>query len=144
MKTKLSVKTLIVIFSLILICSTEAVAQSNNNKKPDCAQITDQAIVAAIYDKIRVKYADQMRRINVRVKDKVVTIEGWVKSKGVVKDIEKMAKKVKCVKSPVVNNLKVGISGGCLPGQKKCGDICIPNEETCNIGGAAEKSSGSN
>jgi hypothetical protein len=68
-----------------------------------------------------------------------------VKSKNAPKDIEKMAKKVKCVKNKVVaNNLKVGISGGCLPGQKKCGDICIPNEETCNIGGAAEKSSGSN
>lgn len=143
MKTKLSVKKLIVVFSLLLVCSAGAFAQSNRNQNSNCAQVTDQEIVTAIYDKIRVKYADQMRRINVRVKDKVVTIEGWVKTKGVSKDIKKMAEKVKCVKL-VVNTLKIGISGGCLPGQKQCGDICISERDPCNIDAATVKSSGSN
>jgi len=142
MKIKLSVKTLIVVFSLMLICSAGAFAQNDKNKKPDCAQVTDEMLVTQIYDNIKTKYADQMRHINVRVKDKVVTIEGWVTTKKVKKDIEKMAQKVKCKKS-VVNTLTIGIGGGCGPGQKQCGDICISVEETCNIGGKDAKTPGS-
>lgn len=146
MKTKLSVKMLTAVFSLVLICSAGAFAQSDKNNKPDCAQMTDQAVVTAIYDKIRTKYADQIRHINVRVKDKVVTIEGWTTTKKVKKDIEKMAKKANCVKSPIVNNLTIGIGGGCGPGQKQCGDICISESEPCNIDGQQQKqqSPGSN
>ena len=138
MKTKLSVKKLIVVFSLILICSAGAFAQNDKNKKPDCAQVTDRAIVTAIYDQIKTKYADQIRHINVRAKDKVVTIEGWVKSKSDRKNIEKMAKKASCVKSPIVNALTIGIGDGCGPGQKQCGDICIPEREICNIDDAGK------
>jgi len=138
MKTKLIVKKLSIVFSLILICSAGAFAQ--NGKKPDCTQIADEALVTELYDKIRTKYADQMNHINVRVKDKVITIEGWATTKKVKKDIEKMAKKVKCQKS-VVSTLTIGIGGGCGPGQKVCGDICIPIQETCNINPGGRKGS---
>jgi osmotically-inducible protein OsmY len=133
MKNKPGLKMLFAVFSLILIGSTGALAQKETNKKIDCAQVADKEVVLAVYDKIKAKYADQIRHINVRVSaDKVVTIEGWTTTKSVKKDIEKMAKKIKCVKS-IVNKLTIGIGGGCGPGQKQCGDICIYEKETCNI-----------
>ena len=139
MTNKSNCKALIAVFSLILIFSFGAAAQTNNNqsknsknKKPDCTQISDADLVKAIYDKIKVKYAGQMRQINVRSTGGVVTLEGWTTKKGIRKEVEKYAKKTNCVKR-VVNNLTVGIPGGCGPGQKKCGDICIANEDTCNI-----------
>ena len=139
MSNKSNIKTLAAVFSLLLIFSIGALAQTdsdksknNKNKKPDCAQVTDTETVKAIYDKIKVKYAGQMRHINVRIKDNVVTLEGWATTKGVRKEIEKYAKKTNCVKK-VVNKLTIGVGGGCGPGQKKCGDICIDEGEDCNI-----------
>ncbi len=114
-------------FSLMLMFSFAAFAQ-----KTDCSQTTDAAIVEAIYNKINAKYAEQTDHINVRVKDGVVTLEGWATTKKVRKEIEKFAKKTDCVKK-VVNNLTIGVGGGCGPGTKQCGDICIPTTSVCNI-----------
>lgn len=127
MTNKLSVKAVIAVFSLMLIFGVNAFSQ-----KIDCAKVTDKEIVKQIYAKITTKYAAQVSHINVRVKDKVVTIEGWVTTKSVKKEIEKWAKKVKCV-IRVVNTLTIGVGGGCGPGMKTCGDICIPEKETCNL-----------
>lgn len=127
MKTKSVIKIALAVFSLILISNLGVSAQ-----KTDCSKTTDADIVKAIYDKMKEKYDDQIIHINVRSKDGAVTIEGWTTTKKASKEIEKIAKKIKCVKS-VANRLSIGISGGCGPGQKKCGAICIPVEETCNI-----------
>jgi len=128
MTKKSIMKTILAVFSLIMLFNVGASAQ-----KIDCSKMTDADIVKAIYDKIKVKYDSQIIHINVRVKEKVVTLEGWATTKGVRKEIEKYVKKIKCVKKPPVNNLAVSISGGCGPGTKKCGGTCIPEEETCNI-----------
>ncbi|MBA3691990.1 MAG: BON domain-containing protein [Acidobacteria bacterium] len=140
MTNKLNCKTLIAVFSLILIFSIGTLAQTdsdksknNKNKKPDCSQVSGADTVKAIYDKIKVKYAGQIRHINVTIKDNVVTLQGWATTKGVRKEIEKYAKKTNCVKKEVVNKLTIGVSGGCGPGQKQCGDICINEKEDCNI-----------
>lgn len=127
MTKKSMLKMALVGFSLILMCNLGALAQ-----KTDCSKMTDAEIVNAIYKKIKVKYAAQIRHINVRITGGVVTLEGWATAKSVKKEIEKFAKKTSCVKK-VVNNLTVGIGGGCGPGQKQCGDICIGDKETCNI-----------
>ncbi len=139
MTNKSNCKTLIAVFSLILIFSIGALAQTNTNqskddrnKKPDCAQVTDADTVKAIYDKIKIKYASQTKHINVRIIDNVVTLEGWATTKGVRKEIEKYAKETNCVKK-AVNKLTIGVGGGCGPGQKRCGDICIDADEDCNI-----------
>lgn len=112
----------------MLMCSSGTFAQ-----KTDCSKTTDAMIVDAIYAKMKVKYEAQMGHVNVRSKARVVTLEGWATTKGIKKDIEKLAKKVGCVKQPVVNNLTIGVGGGCGPGSKPCGSICIPIEEECNI-----------
>ncbi len=114
-------------FSLLLAFNLGIHAQ-----KTDCSKTTDAEIVDAIYAKIKVKYEAQVAHINVRIKDGVVTLEGWATTKGIKKEIEKFARKTDCVKT-VLNNLTIGVSGGCGPGQKQCGDICIGSTETCNI-----------
>lgn len=138
MTNKSNCKILTAVFSLMLIFSVGVFAQTNGNqsndknKKTDCAQVTDADTVEAIYDKIKIKYDVQAKHINVRIKDNVVTLEGWATTKGVRKDIEKYAKKTSCVKK-VVNDLSVGAGGGCAPGQKRCGGACIGSKEECNI-----------
>jgi len=127
MTNKSMLKTTLLAFSLMLAFSLGAHAQ-----KTDCSKTTDTEIVDSIYSKIKVKYEAQMSHINVRIKDGVVTLEGWVTKKGVKKEVEKFARKTGCVKK-VMNNLTIGVGGGCGPGQKPCGDICIPLAETCNI-----------
>lgn len=139
MTYKSNIKTLAAVFSLILIFSIGALARTgsnksknNKNQKPDCTKVSDADTVKAIYDKIKVKYSGQIKHINVRIKGNIVTLEGWTTTKSVRKDIEKYAKKTNCVKK-VVSKLTVGIGGGCGPGQKRCGDICIDSAEVCNI-----------
>jgi len=130
MTHKSIVKTVLAVCSLMLLFSTGTLAQ-----KIDCSKMTDDEIVQAVYDKIKVKYSDQINHINVRVKDKVVTLEGWTTTKKVKKEIEKFAQKIQCVKKPVDNKLTIGIGGGCGPGTKQCGSICIGETERCNIRG---------
>jgi osmotically-inducible protein OsmY len=129
--------SLLAAFSLTLIFSIGISAQTNDqsndkkNRKPDCARLSDAEIVKMIYDNIRAgKNAGEIRHINVRSRDGVVTLEGWTTTKKFRKEVEKFAKQTKC---KVVNKLTVGIGGGCGPGMKKCGDICIDAREDCNI-----------
>lgn len=122
-------KTTLLAFSLMLVCTLGTYAQ-----KTDCSKTNDDQIVDSIYAKIKVKYAAQMNHINVRIKEGVVTLEGWATTKGVRKDIEKFGKKTACVKK-VMNNLTIGVGGGCGPGTKPCGSICIPLSESCNVRG---------
>jgi len=117
----------ILVFAVIFTFSLGTYAQ-----KTDCSKKTDTDVVLAIYEKIKVKYADQIKHINVRFSNGVLTIEGWATTKEVKKDIEKMAKKTNCVKQ-VVSTLTIGKGGGCGPGLKECGGICISEKEACNI-----------
>ncbi len=127
MTYKVILKNTLMTFSLLLVFNICTLAQ-----KVDCKTMTDQQVVDAIYEKINEKYESQTNHINVRINEGVVTIEGWVIEKKDIKKIEKLAKKVKCVKK-VINKLSDGPGIGCGPGLKTCGSICIPTSETCNI-----------
>jgi osmotically-inducible protein OsmY len=130
MTKKSLVKLMLAVFSLVLFSNVAATAQ----KKTDCTKTTDADIVKAIYDKMKQKpkYDSQIMHVNVRSKDGVVTLEGWATTEKIKMEIEKIARKIKCVKN-VVNELGTSAGIGCGPGQKKCGAICIAQEETCNI-----------
>ena len=128
MKKQSMIKIALAVFAMLLISSVGAFAQ-----KPDCSKTTDDDIVKSVYDKMKVKYARQMKHVNVRSQDGVVTLEGWTTTKSIKKEIEKFAKKTSCVKK-VENKLTIAVGGGCGPGQKPCGDICIPSNHKCNIG----------
>jgi hypothetical protein len=123
-----------IFIAIILVLS---ISGSASAQKVDCNTVTDEQLVETIKTALEAKYADQMDHINVRSKDRVVTVEGWATTKKVRSDIEKIIKKTKCVKK-VMNKLTIGVGGGCGPGTKPCGTICIPIEETCNIGGKSD------
>jgi hypothetical protein len=127
MSHKSILKYLLPIFAAIMLFNLGAYAQ-----KTDCSQKTEKDIVIAVYDQIKVKYANQIRNINVLYEDGVITLNGWVGTKTVSKDIEKLVKKTECVKK-VVNKLKLGKSGGCGPGQKECGGLCVGEKDACNV-----------
>ena len=127
MVKNLILKMTLAIFALILLGNIAVFAQ-----KTDCSKTTDAEIVKAIYDKLEVKYKDQIIHINVVAKDGVVTLQGWATTKKAVKEIAKIVQKVSCVKK-VDNKLSLEVGGGCITGTKKCGDICIPTGDTCNI-----------
>jgi hypothetical protein len=101
-------------------------------KADDCCQMTDAELVDYVYAKLKPKYADQLNHVNIRIKDRVVTVEGWVAKDKMKIDIEKIVTKIKCLKSAKII-LTIGVGGGCPPGTKPCGETCIPEAETCNI-----------
>ena len=118
-----------VTLAFILLSTAAVFAQ-----RTDCTKTTDAQIVSSVYQSIKVKYSSEMPHVNVTSTNGVVTIRGYTTTKKAKKEIEKAAKKTACVKS-VVSHLTVGSSGGCGPGQKPCGETCIPVEETCTIQG---------
>jgi osmotically-inducible protein OsmY len=122
------IKGLFAVLVMVVSCAVDASAQ-----KVDCSARTDAEIVSSIYAKIKEKFPTYMRRVNVTSTKGVVTLRGWAAKKSIRSDIEKIAKKVACVKQPVKNSITIGVGGGCPPGTKKCGDICIPEDEECNI-----------
>jgi osmotically-inducible protein OsmY len=126
---KISVlKMILFAFSLMMAFNLGVSAQ-----KTDCSKTTNDEIVKAIQGKVSVKYTDQLTHINFSVENGVVSIEGYTTTKKMKKEIEKLVKKVSCV-TKIISNLKVGAGGGCGTGSKPCGEICIPSNQTCNIG----------
>jgi len=109
-------------------------AKPTKPAKIDCSTVTDADIVKEIQDKIKAdpKFKDQLKQINISSKDKVVTLNGWVKGQPAKTTVGKYAKTAKCVKS-VANKLGARLTVGCGPGQKPCGDICIDEKSDCNI-----------
>jgi hypothetical protein len=129
MKINSILKMAFLVISLMLAFNANSFAQTN-----DCAKTTDDQIVDAIYKKLdNSKYKNQTSHINVRSKDGVVTVEGWATDDKAKAGIVKIAKKVKCVKKVVDEDLTLGVGGGCAAGQKECGEVCIPIAEKCNI-----------
>lgn len=127
MTNKTIVKFSLMIFSLILMGNLGTFAQ-----KTDCSKLSDTDLVLAVYSKLKVKYSNEIKNINVTAKDGAVKLEGWVASDKTLKKIIDLVKKVKCVKQ-VENELEVGKPGGCAPGQKECGGACINEKEACNV-----------
>ncbi len=125
----LMIKLTLAIFAFVLLGSLNVSAQ----KKTDCSVTTDEQIVKAVYDRIKTKkYADQIIHINVTATGGAVTLVGWATTEKYMKQIEKLVSKTKCVKS-VTNKLTIGVGGGCGPGTKTCGGICIATTDSCNI-----------
>lgn len=100
----------------------------------DCSKLTDQEIVNAIYAKLLEKYPD-LDHMNLSLVDGTLTISGWVANKKQRKDIEKIIKRYQkdtsCI-SVIVNDLSIGIVGGCSGKQKECNGVCIPENQVCN------------
>ncbi len=135
---------MVVMFALTLFVSISASAQNKNVKskarniktsQTTCSKTTDADLVKAIKEKFEAdtEIKDQMQHINISVKKRVVTLEGWLDGKEAVAKAVAIVKKTKCVKK-VFSTLKTnGGSVGCGAGQKACGGICIDKSSECTI-----------
>ena len=126
---KLTVRIMIVMSFVVLFWGAgEAFAQTG------CSKTTDAEIVQAIKQQFEtdaeIKY--QMRHLNISVKKRAVTLEGWLDGKALIDRAVAVARKTRCVKK-VTSRLKETGGGSCGPGLKPCGDTCIDVRSACTI-----------
>src|SRR5438105_7533385 len=101
-----------------------------------CTATTDEALVSAILEKIKAdtRFDDQHRHIVVSSSKRIVTLRGWTKGREQADALIQFARMTACVRKVISKDLRAFRSnGGCIAGQKQCGDICIPRDEACNI-----------
>ena len=115
-------------FIALFLSASAAFAQT------DCSKTTDAELVQAIKQQFEAdtEIKDQMRHINVSIKNRRVTLEGWLDGKAVINRAIAIVKKTECVRS-VASRLKMRGGGSCGPGQRPCGDICIDRRSSCTI-----------
>lgn len=131
------------VFALLLFASFNALAQENGGGKPmaqtsqtSCYGMKDADLAKAIRDEFAANadFKEQMRHFNVSVKNRRVTLGGWLDGKAAVEKAVAMTKAMKCVRR-VTNHLETSGGGSCGQGQRPCGDTCIGRSEVCGIGG---------
>ena len=143
MLKKSTARILAVMFVLTLFLSVNVSASTKDKKskarkakisQTACAKTTDAEIVQAIKDKFAAdsEIKEQMRHVNISVKKRVVTLEGWLDGKASVTKAIATAKKTNCVRK-LTSRLKEKGGGSCGPGQRQCGDVCIDKNSTCTI-----------
>lgn len=111
-----------------------------------CETTTDDQLVTEIVAKIKANknLAPQISHINVASVNRAVKLQGWANNKSDYDDVVGIVSSTKCVKLINVNLFETAPpppgsvlrpgSGGCTSGMKPCGDICIPEGDTCSIG----------
>lgn len=99
-----------------------------------CSKTTDAELVQTIKEKFAAddEIKDQMRHLNVSIKNRAVKLEGWLDGKMLVDKAIAIVRKTKCVRS-VVSKLKTRGGGSCGAGLRPCGDGCIDRRSECTI-----------
>ncbi len=112
-----------------------------------CDSTTDAYLVMEITAAIKAdsKLAPQMSHINVSSVYRAVKLYGWTDTRDDYDKVYSIVSNTKCVKlinvnlfektPPPANSPLRPQAGGCGPGTKACGDICIPDNEICSITG---------
>lgn len=140
---KSTARIVAIMFMLTLFLSVNASASTKDRKtkvrkakisQTGCSKTTDADLVQAIKEKFQAdaEIKEQMRHVNISVKKRVVTLEGWLDGKTLVTKAVAIAKKTNCVKK-LTSRLKEKGGGSCGPGQRQCGDICIDKYSACTI-----------
>lgn len=139
-KTTNRIVTLFTTLFVIMTFQLSAAAQ--------CESATDSKMVSDMYAKIKADkaLASQIRHINVSSLNLVIKLQGYTSRKAEYDRLVGFAMKMACVKmvnsnelSPTAPDSGSGgtnqrlAGGGCSSGMKQCGDICIPESDTCNI-----------
>ncbi len=144
--TAKSITRMFVMFSFLVFIS--AVDTSINRAfGQTCSAEADSEIVASIYAKIKAnsKLAEQVSHINVSSTNKVVKLQGWTDSEADFDSVYQYALKTSCVSMVNAKDLRKAkpsedeMRSICSSGTKPCGDICIPDNDTCNISGGNTK-----
>ena len=109
-----------------------------------CEKVTDAQIVSDIYARIKANksLASQVSHINVVSSSQAVKLQGWTNSTNDYNTVYNFAMTENCVRVVNVNSFSdvppdnsVKSIGGCASGTKACGDVCIPENDVCNITG---------
>lgn len=110
----------------------------------DCTAVTDAQLVTAVLDKIKADkvLAPQLKHIVVGSVNRFVKLQGWTDSKSDYERLNELVAKVSCVAAINVNRLEESppasdsplrrLAAGCGPGMKACGDVCIPESDSCS------------
>ncbi len=109
---------------------------------------TDTQIVAAIYAEIKDDkgLASQVSHVNVVSINQAVKFQGWADSKKDYDKIVAFGMNAGCVRMVNVNsfletpppeNSPMRAVRGCAAGTKACGDVCIPEGDSCGLEASA-------
>ncbi|MBK9155670.1 MAG: hypothetical protein IPM25_15920 [Chloracidobacterium sp.] len=144
MITRANMPTKMMLLSVAVLVAIFAIAQP---AFAQCDKLSDAEIVANIYEKINKdgSLKSQVSHINVVGVADLATVkfQGWTNSKSDYDKVLNIALSLKCLKvnvnqfesAPPAENSQQRVEGGCAPGTKACGDVCIPEGDPCNIGG---------
>lgn len=135
---------------MVTLCFFAFIATVNAYIRPVSAQtcdtVTDEQLVADIYAKIKADkgLASQISHINVAAINRAVKLQGWANSKNDYDKVVQIVTDTNCVRvinvnlfeeAPPPTGSSLRSTGGCAPGTKPCGDVCIPEGDSCNITG---------
>jgi hypothetical protein len=127
-------------FSLVFLC----VMSVSGASAQDCTATTDAQLVTTIYDKVKADrvLGPQISHIIIGSVNRFVKLQGWTDSKSDFERLHDLVSKVPCVIAINVNRFEETPPpadsplrpqpGGCGPGMKACGDVCIPENDSCS------------
>jgi hypothetical protein len=132
-----------------IVFIASAFASNQAVKAQDCSKVTDEDILHGVEGRLKAdsKIGPQMEHINLWVTNRVVIFYGYTDNKGDDYRAQSIALKAACGGPVNINklldyvptpgndpyNMLRAADGACASGTKPCGDICIPNGDTCNI-----------
>ena len=109
-----------------------------------CTAKTDEEIVVAIVDAIKSDslLAPQLTHIVVGSVNRFVKLQGWTDTTRSGERLMELVRKAGCPTAVNVNRFEETPPpansplrpqpGGCAPGMKQCGDVCIPDTDSCS------------
>lgn len=111
-----------------------------------CAKATDAQVVSDIYTRIKENKSltSQVSHINVVSSSLAVKFQGWADNKNDFDAVVEIGMTTNCARVVNINNFldappptgdSLKSTGGCASGTKACGDVCIPENDVCNITG---------
>jgi hypothetical protein len=139
MKTHVACLRLVKALSLLAVLMF--VGGAGSASAQDCSSTTDAQLVTTILDEIKKDsvLAPQMSHIVVGSVNRFVKLQGWTDTKG---NYDRLVSKTACVVAINVNRFEETPPpadsplrpqrGGCGPGTKPCGDVCIPEADACS------------
>lgn len=132
--------------ALLAAVSFAFLAAAGQASAQDCTATTDDQLVNTILDKIKDDsvLSKQSSHIVVGSVNRFVKLQGWTDTKRDYERLFDLVSKTACVAAINVNRfeetpppadspLRPQTEGGCGPGMKPCGDVCIPEGDACGM-----------
>lgn len=142
---------LLVMFAFFIFISAFDLSV-NRVSAQTCDESADADIVASIYAKIKgnSKLASQEKHINVTSKARVIRLQGWTESESDFNTLHGYAMDALNALKPTCGMVNPNgfyktkptedqMRSMCAGGTRPCGDICIPENDSCNIPGGSTK-----